>query len=57
MSPCCSIRCISYVTMDEYKGLELTLAWMKTPKATALLYKGDTDPDRYKNIVWKGLDK
>ena len=44
-------------TMDEYKDLRNDIGLDENSKVLLFSTEGDTDPDRYKNIVWKGLDK
>lgn len=45
------------MTMDEYKDLRSDIGLDENSKVLLFSTEGDTDPDRYKNIVWKGLDK
>ena len=45
------------MTMDEYKDLRNDIGLDGSSKVLLFSTEGDTDPDRYKNIVWKGLDK
>ena len=45
------------MTMDEYKNLRNDIGLDASSKVLLFSTEGDTDPDRYKNIVWKGLDK
>jgi len=45
------------MTMDEYKDLRTDIGLDENSKVLLFSTEGDTDPDRYKNIVWKGLDK
>ena len=45
------------MTMDEYKDLRNDIGLDENSKVLLFSTEGDTDPDRYKNIVWKGLDK
>ena len=45
------------MTMDEYKDLRNDIGLDENSKILLFSTEGDTDPDRYKNIVWKGLDK
>ena len=45
------------MTMDEYKDLRNDIGLDASSKVLLFSTEGDTDPDRYKNIVWKGLDK
>ena len=45
------------MTIDAYKELRETIGLDETSKVLLFSTEGDTDPDRYKNIVWKGLEK
>lgn len=45
------------MTMDEYKDVRKELGLESNSKVLAFSTEGDTDPDRYKNIVWEGLDR
>ncbi len=45
------------MTMDEYKELRKDIGLDENSRVLLFSTEGDTDPDRYKNIVWKGLDK
>lgn len=45
------------MTMDEYKDLRNDIGLDENSKVLLFSTEGDTDPDRYKNILWKGLDK
>ena len=45
------------MTMDEYKDLRNDIGLDENSKVLLFSTEGDTDPDRYKNNVWKGLDK
>jgi diaminopropionate ammonia-lyase len=47
----------SVMTMDEYKELRADIGLDENSKVLLFSTEGDTDPERYKNIVWKGLDK
>lgn len=47
----------SIMTMDEYKELKDYLQLDETSKVLCFSTEGDTDPDRYKNIVWEGLER
>ena len=47
----------SVMTMDEYKDLRADIGLDENSKVLLFSTEGDTDPERYKNIVWKGLDK
>lgn len=44
-------------TMDEYAGLKETIGLNEDSKVLLFSTEGDTDPERYKNIVWEGLDR
>ena len=45
------------MTMDEYKDLRNDIGLDDNSRILLFSTEGDTDPDRYKNIVWKGLDE
>lgn len=45
------------MTMDEYADLRNDIGLTADSRVLLFSTEGDTDPDRYKNIVWKGLDK
>ena len=45
------------MTCDSLLALRQELGLDSTSKVLAFSTEGDTDPLRYKNIVWKGLDK
>jgi diaminopropionate ammonia-lyase len=45
------------MTDDNYAELRKALKLDENSKVLVFSTEGDTDPDRYKNIVWKGLDK
>lgn len=47
----------SIMTMDEYKDLREHLGLDRDSKVLLFSTEGDTDPDRYKQIVWEGKDK
>ena len=47
----------SIMTMDEYKDLRDAIGLNQDSKVLLFSTEGDTDPDRYKNIVWEGLEK
>ena len=47
----------SIMTMDEYKGLREHLELDRDSKVLLFSTEGDTDPDRYKQIVWEGKDQ
>ena len=42
---------------DEYKDLRAALKLDQNAKVLLFSTEGNTDPERYENIVWKGLDK
>ena len=44
-------------TLDEYEQLKKDIGLDENSRVLLFSTEGDTDPDRYKNIVWKGLDK
>jgi len=48
------LACI--MTMPEYKGLKEELGLNETSKVLLFSTEGDTDPERYKEIVWDGKD-
>ena len=45
------------MTMDEYKDLRDSIGLNADSKVLLFSTEGDTDPDRYKNIVWEGKEK
>lgn len=47
----------SIMTMEEYKNLREHLGLDRDSKVLLFSTEGDTDPDRYKQIVWEGKDK
>ena len=47
----------SIMTDDEYADLKKELNLNGDSRVLLFSTEGDTDPERYKNIVWKGLDK
>ena len=47
----------SIMTMDEYKDLREHLELDRDSKVLLFSTEGDTDPDRYKQIVWEGKDQ
>ena len=49
------LACI--MTMDEYKELREHLGLDENSKVLLFSTEGDTDPDRYKNIVWEGKER
>ena len=49
------LACI--MLMDEYKELREHLGLNKDSKVLLFSTEGDTDPDRYKSIVWDGNER
>jgi diaminopropionate ammonia-lyase len=49
------LACI--MTMDEYKELREHLRLDENSKVLLFSTEGDTDPERYKNIVWEGKER
>jgi diaminopropionate ammonia-lyase len=45
------------MTDDNYKDLRKKIGLNKDSQILLFSTEGDTDPIRYKNIVWHGLDK
>ena len=45
------------MTMEEYADLKAAIGLDETSRVLVFSTEGDTDPERYKNIVWKGLEK
>ncbi|MDO4328987.1 MAG: diaminopropionate ammonia-lyase [Lachnospiraceae bacterium] len=45
------------MTMDEYKDLREAIGLDENSKVLLFSTEGDTDPERYKNIVWEGKEK
>ena len=45
------------MTMEEYADLKAANGLNETSRVLVFSTEGDTDPERYKNIVWKGLEK
>ena len=45
------------MTMEEYRDLKLEIGLDENSSVLLFSTEGDTDPERYKNIVWKGLDR
>ena len=45
------------MTMEEYADLKAAIGLNETSRVLVFSTEGDTDPERYKNIVWKGLEK
>lgn len=54
-APFGTLACI--MLMDEYKELREHLGLNKDSKVLLFSTEGDTDPDRYKSIVWDGNEK
>lgn len=54
-APFGTLACI--MMMDEYKELREHLGLNKDSKVLLFSTEGDTDPDRYKSIVWDGNEK
>lgn len=54
-APFGTLACI--MTMPEYKELKEHLGLNKDSKVLLFSTEGDTDPDRYKSIVWDGNEK
>jgi len=48
------LACI--MTMDEFKDLKANLDLNESSKILLFSTEGDTDPDRYKEIVWEGAN-
>lgn len=48
---------MAVMTMPEYKDLKHELELNESSTVLCFSTEGDTDPERYKNIVWYGLDK
>ena len=44
------------MTMEEYADLKAAIGLDETSRVLVFSTEGDTDPERYKNIVWKGLE-
>ena len=47
----------SIMTMDEYRELRDCLNLNKDSRVLMFSTEGDTDPERYKNIVWEGRER
>ncbi len=45
------------MTMDEYKELRNDIGLDENSKVLLFSTEGDTDPERYKNIVWEGKER
>lgn len=45
------------MTMPEYKELKEAIGLDENSKVLCFSTEGDTDPDRYKNIVWEGKER
>lgn len=48
---------MAVMTMPEYADLKKELDLNESSKVLCFSTEGNTDPDRYRNIVWYGLDK
>ena len=44
-------------TMEDYRELKNILGLDETSRVLLFSTEGDTDPERYKNIVWEGKEK
>lgn len=44
-------------TMDDYKDLKEAIGLDENSKVLLFSTEGDTDPERYKNIVWEGKER
>lgn len=44
-------------TLDQYKDLKEAIGLDENSKVLLFSTEGDTDPERYKNIVWEGKEK
>ena len=47
----------SIMTMDEYRELRDCLNLNEDSRVLMFSTEGDTDPERYKNIVWEGMER
>ena len=45
------------MTREKYKDLRADIGLNEDSRVLVFSTEGDTDPERYKNIVWKGLEK
>lgn len=45
------------MTMDEYKELREAIGLDSSSRVLLFSTEGDTDPERYKNIVWEGKER
>ena len=45
------------MTMDEYKDLKNAIGLNENSRVLLFSTEGDTDPIRYKNIVWEGKER
>ena len=45
------------MTMDEYKDLRKAIGLDSSSRVLLFSTEGDTDPERYKNIVWEGKER
>ncbi|MBS6952000.1 MAG: diaminopropionate ammonia-lyase [Enterocloster asparagiformis] len=48
---------VAMATMDDYKDLRQAIGLDENSRVLLFSTEGDTDPDRYKNIVWEGKEK
>ena len=49
--------CSDAMTMEDYKELRNAIGLDENSKVLLFSTEGDTDPDRYKNIVWEGKER
>ena len=49
------LACI--MTMDEYKDLREAIGLDSSSRVLLFSTEGDTDPERYKNIIWEGKER
>ena len=49
------LACI--MTMDEYKNLREAIGLDSSSRVLLFSTEGDTDPERYKNIIWEGKER
>ena len=45
------------MAMEEYQDLRNDIGLDENSKVLLFSTEGDTDPDRYKNIVWEGKER
>ena len=48
---------VAMMMMEEYRDLKHEIGLDENSCVLLFSTEGDTDPERYKNIVWKGLDR